>query len=149
MQRAKVSKQTTANKRAKAQEQAIITKQDDGTFNFNRPALIACAEVYRIGNALYQIEDYKLPGDHHKKTDPHRRFRVIWNGCEIGQYDGIKEARQRIFDYLMDDMVRTFDYAFYRFKENVGILDDLSNKEGEPEIEKLKKFLIKEDAKAT
>ena len=97
-------------------------------------------ERYRVGDTLFGIEDYLAPGDHFMPTEPHRRFRVWCNGCSIGQYDSMKQSKQSLFDYILNDIIRTSDYAMKTFTENAVILDRLSTKEGIPELKRLEKF---------
>ena len=95
-------------------------------------------ERYDIGTGFFGIEDYQKPGDHFFPDKPHRRFRSWYNGCGIGQSDTIKEARKIIFDFVIRDLARSFDYAFETFSKNVMILDKLGD---EPDVTKLHKFL--------
>jgi hypothetical protein len=99
-------------------------------------------ETYRVGETLYGIEDYQSPGEHFMKNEPHRRFRVWRNGCGIGQCDAFKEARKILFNYLLTEWLRSFDYAFKTFTENVEALNRISDKDGEPKLERLSKFLV-------
>lgn len=79
---------------------------------------VAYIEAFEIFGSQYGIEDYKdgRPDEDHFMAEKFRarqykRFHMWRNGCGIGQAKTLKEARQVILEYALDDINRQLTKA--------------------------------------
>ena len=104
-------------------------------------------EEYSIDGHKFAVEDHEdgQPAEkhffhNHYLSGEGKRFHCWHNGCGVGQFDTLADARFKIRDYALNDANRKYNMALDHKREAIAIIDALSG----DDIFKLAAFLAKE-----
>lgn len=88
-------------------------------------------ETYQVKDMELSIEDYKDKTAKHFMSDrPHKRYYCWCNGGGLGEASTLEEARQKLFDYVMDrlhDGVKKFTGELHAYLDAQRTLGEDTN----------------------